>query len=288
MRGFEFLSAGIRVVFRGDQLFLSPVLLAEFEDKYVGRVSERTMQSMLVMAQNEEALRERATMHGGFGASFNSWTSYLPTEELEERWQEVVENSHVYLRRVRKITGGCLAWVVEFGRKGGRVHGHFVSDRWMNRRQQTEAKTWRNSLMGRCHMTELGEGGYMWKEMGKAVGRRGTGKRLMGCMGDFVGRCGMKDFVLDSPMAECRRLAWGMREQSLRHRESYRVTWDKARQLFGLWLAGKLSLGEDYDRYRETMSGFEPQKVGDAWEGEDQSLDAGFDVSQLEGGESDE
>ena len=282
MHVFEFLSAGIHVVFRGESLFLSPELLREFEDKYVGRVSERTMLLMLVVAQNVEALRERAKIWGGFGASFNTWTTFLPTACLGERWREVVANSHIYLRRVRKLTGGCISWVVEWGREGGRVHGHFVSDRWMSVEEQWKAKEWRNSLMGRCHMRDLGAPGYMWKEMGKSVGRRGTGIRLMGSMGDFAGRCSVKDFVMDSPMAECRRLAWGMRDQSRGHREDYRVTWAKASQLFELWLAGKLSLGEKYDRYRETVAGFERQTLGDSWEGEDQSLNTGFNVEDFE------
>jgi hypothetical protein len=131
-------------------------------------------------------------------------------------------------------------------------------------------------------MTELGESGYMWKEMGKGLGRRGTGKRLMGCLGDFVGRCGMRDCLIDSPMAECRRLAWGMRDQTSRYRENHRVTWEKARELFQYWLAGKMSLGEEYDCYRETMKGFDPRKVGDAWEGEDQTLDTSFNVEDFE------
>ena len=279
---FEFRSAGIRVEFYGEHLFLSEKLLGQFEDKYVGRVSERTMQAMLVMSQNVEALRERAKMWGGFGASFNTWTSFLPTEDLGERWKEVVKNSHVYLRRVRKLTGGCLTWVVEFGKKNGRVHGHFVSDRWMSVEQQTKAKKWRNSLMGRCHMCDLGEGSYMWKEMGKRVGRRGTGIRLMGNMGKFDGRCGMKDFEIDSPMAECRRLMNGMRDRSAGHREDNWVTWEKARVLFERWLAGKITLGEKYDRYRETMAGVKWGGGGDAWEGEDGSLDGTFNVEDFE------
>jgi len=282
MTSFEFLSAGIHVDFRGEQCFLSERLLGQFEDKYVGRVSERTMQSMLVVAQNVEALRERAKMWGDFGASFNSWTSFLPTDELERRRKEVVKNAHVYLRRVRKITGGCLTWVIEFGKKGGRLHGHFVSDRWMSVEQQRKAKAWRNSLMGRCHMCDLGSGSCMWKEMGKRVGRRGTGLRLMGSMGDFAGRCTMIDFVIDSPMAECNRLAWAMREQGSRHRECYRVTWAKAAHFFELWLAGKFSLGEKYDHYRETMAGFERQRVGDAWEGEDEGVDGSFNMEDFE------
>ncbi len=213
MQVFEFLTAGIHVVFRGEHLFLSSELLREFEDKYVGRVSERTMLLMLVVAQNVEALRERAKMWGGFGASFNTWTTFLPTDCLGERWKEVVRNSHIYLRRVRKATGGCIIGV-EWGGRGGRVHGHFVSDRWMSVKQQGEAKGWRNSLMGRCHMCDLGaRPGYMWKEMGKAVGRRGTGMRLMGNMGEFAGRCSARDIVMDSPMAECRRRMWAMRER---------------------------------------------------------------------------
>src|SRR5580700_6633930 len=102
---FEFPSAGIRVRFRGDTLFLSPKLLAEFEDKYVGRVSERTMLAMLVVPQNVEALRERAKASGPYGASFNTWTTSVPTEELPERWKEVKRNSHVYMKRVCKTTG---------------------------------------------------------------------------------------------------------------------------------------------------------------------------------------
>jgi hypothetical protein len=302
MKEFEFRSAGIRVVFRGEELFLSQELLAEFEDKYVGRVSERTMQSMLVVAQNVEALRHRAKVMGDV-ATFNTWTFRVDTEELAGQRRAMAENSHVYLRRVRRLTDASLTWVIEFGKKGGRMHGHFVADRWMELELQQRAKDWKGSFIGRCHVTTLAAGGYMWKELGKGVGRRGTGMRLMGCMGPFAGRCTMSDFLLDSPMAECRRLAWGMRDQSARHRENHRVTWEKAAQLFQFWLAGKLSLGEEYDRYREMMAGsasenvapaygereffFENGKlivrrVADAYEEEDQSMDASFNAEDFE------
>jgi len=277
---FEFPSAGIRVCFRGNDLFLTPKMRAEFEDKYVGRVSERTMQSMLVMAQNVAALCERAKQWGDFGASFNSWTSFLSDEELEERWKEVVHNSHIYMRRVRKQTGGCLTWVVEWGKKSHRVHGHFVSDRWMSVDQQWDAKDWRNSLMGRCNMTKVGAHGYMWKEMGKGLGRRGTGVKLQGCMGDFVGKCGMRDFVIDSPMAECRRLACAMSD--VKHRGWTEEDNRLARGLFQSWLAGRMDLGEEYDRYREAMRGAGRQvEHGDSWEDEEGG-DTDFDVASFQ------
>ena len=85
MKEFEFRSAGIRVVFRGEELFLSPDLLQEFEDKYVGRVSERTMQAMLVVAQNVEAIRHRAALLEDM-PTFNTWTFWLDTEDLP-RWR---------------------------------------------------------------------------------------------------------------------------------------------------------------------------------------------------------
>jgi|HubBroStandDraft_6_1064221.scaffolds.fasta_scaffold123959_3 hypothetical protein len=278
---FTFPSAGIRVTFRGSDLFLGDKFMAEFEDKYVGRVSERTLWAMLVCAQNTKAIKERSKMWGDFGPSFNTWTSFLSTEELSERWKEVKKNSHVYLNRVRKLTGGCLTWVFEFGKQGGRPHGHFVMDRWMSVDQQWDAKGWRNSLMGRCHMCELGAPGYMWKEMGKSVGRRGTGVRLMGSMGDFVGRCTMSDFLIDSPAAECRRLA--MQEQLLcgGTRKYTERTGQAAGALFRAWLAGRMSLGEEYDRYRESIQGSVGRaEHGDSWE-EEEGGDTEFNVEDF-------
>ncbi len=60
------------------------------------------------------------------------------------------------------------------------------------------------------------------------------------------------------------------------------MTWSKAADLFEWWLAGKVTLGEKYDRYRETMVGFERRTAGEAWEGEDRSSDTGFNVEDFE------
>jgi len=280
MKEFEFKSAGISVVFRGDDLFLSAALLAEFEDRYVGRVSERTLQAMLVVAQNVEAIRYRAGEMGEL-ATFGTITSWASTEALatETNRRVFVWAMSQYRRKLVKLTGACLEWVNEFGRKGGRLHGHFAADRWIDLDFMEEAKILSGALVGRCNIEALGAPGYLWKELGKGVGRRGLGFRLMGALGDFRGRCGMRDFLLDSPMAECRRLAWASRSSAA---EGYGETWEKARELFEWWLAGKMWLGEQYDRYRETMVGFDCRKVGDAWEGEDQSLDVGFNVEDFE------
>lgn len=277
MREFDFPSAGIRVVYRRDHLFLSPDLLADFEDHYVGRVSERVLHGMLVIAQNVEAIRAAAHTKGE-EATFGTWTFKLPTDELDCRIREVLSDSALFRRKLVRLTGGCLTWVIEWGRRGGRIHGHYAADGWQDLGLIEKAKQVGQGLVGRCNIKRLGAPGYMWKEMGKGAGRRGLGFHLMGSHGDFKGRSVMRDFVIDSPMAECRRLAWGTRFPGQAHGS----VWERARELFQYWLAGRLSLGEDYDRYRDTMLGFEQRNVGDAYEGEDQSLEAGFNVEDFE------
>jgi len=126
-------------------------------------------------------------------------------------------------------------------------------------------------MVGRTNIKMLGAPGYLWKELGKSVGRRGLGSKLMGTLGDFAGRCGMRDFVLDSPMAECRRLSVRVREIG----EPWRLTRERAKDLYNAWSAGKLDLGAKYDRWRGRISG----GGGDAWEGD--GADTDFDVGSF-------
>ncbi len=272
MRQFDFPSAGIHVVYRRDDLFLSADLLSDFEDHYVGRVSERVLHGMLVIAQNVEAIRAAAHVKGD-EATFGTWTFKLPTDELEVHIRDVLTDSALFRRKLVRLTGTCLTWVVEWGRRGGRIHGHYAADGWQDLEAVEKAKQVGNGFVGRCNIKRLGAPGYMWKEMGKGAGRRGLGFHLMGSHGDFKGRSVMRDFLIDSPMAECRRLAWGTRFTG----EPHGRIWERARDLYAAWSAGNLDLGADYDRFRGGMSG-----GGDAWEGDNQSLDAGFNVEDFE------
>ena len=292
MKEFEFASSGIMVVFCGDDFFLSESLLAEFEDRYVGRVSEYTLGCMLAMAQNVEAVRHQAEEKGET-ATFGTITSWLSSQALERERnrRNWIRGMCLYRRKLVKLTGAKLVWVNEFGRKGGRLHGHFAADRSMDLDLMEEAKilcrypldvelggemvrvrmeAW--GLVGRCHIKALGAPDYLWKELGKSVGRRGLGFKLMGTLGEFKGRCGVRDFVLDSPMAECRRLAVATRVTG----EPLRLVWERAREHYGAWSAGKLDLGPKYDRWRGRISG----GGGDAWEDEGGETD--FDVEKLE------
>jgi hypothetical protein len=282
MREFAFPSAGICVVYRGDDLFLTQKLLAEFEDKYVGRVSERVLHGMLVIAQNVEAIRAAAQVKGD-EATFGTWTFNLATEELAHRVREVSRESALFRRKLVRLTGTCLTWVIEWGKRGGRIHGHYAADGWQSLELIEKAKQVGQGFVGRCNIKRLGAGGYMWKEMGKGVGRRGLGVKLMGSHGDFKGRSVMRDFVIDSPMAECRRLAWRERRRA----EPYRLTWERGREIYQKWLRGEESLGREYDRFRESCGGRDWRDadfklVGDAYEGEDQSKDAGFNAEDFE------
>ena len=87
----------------------------------------------------------------------------------------------------------------------------------------------------------------------------------------------MSDFLIDSPMAECRRVAWGTRFKG----ETHGRIWERAREFYGRWSAGKVNLGADYDRFRGKING-----SGDAWEGE--GGDVTFDVGDLELGKGGE
>jgi hypothetical protein len=270
MKEFEFASAGMSVVYVGENFCLSDALLAELEDRYVGRVSDRVLRNMLVVAQNGEAIRYRAEEFGR-EPTFGTITLWQSSEGLKQAWRQAVKSMCLYRRRLVKATGLCMVWVVEFGRRGGRMHGHFAADGRMDLEVMERAKE--HTTVGRCNIKALGAAGYLWKELGKQVGRRGLGIRLMGTLGEFKGRCGVRDFVLDSPMAECRRLAIRTRVTG----EPLRLVWERARELYGAWSAGKLDLGPKYDRWRGRISG----GGGDAWE--DESGDTDFDVGELEG-----
>lgn len=120
MKEFEFASAGIMLVFAGDDLFLSREVLREIEDFYVGPVSERTVRNVLVSARNTEAIRHQAAEAGGV-ATFGTVTSWLSTKALGQegnRWNWI-RGMCLYRRRLVKLTGAKMAWVNEFGRRTG-------------------------------------------------------------------------------------------------------------------------------------------------------------------------
>jgi hypothetical protein len=279
MTTFEFPSAGIHVVYRRDDLCLSEDLLRDFEQHYVGRVSERVVQCMLVVAQNVEAIRAAAVGRGQ-EATFGTWTFTLPTEELGGQVREVLQDSALFRRKLVRLTGTRMTWVVEWGRQGGRIHGHYAADGWQDLKLVEKAKDVGHRFVGRCNIKYLGAPGYMWKEMGKAAGRRGCGFHLMGSHGDFKGRSVMRDFVLDSPMKECRRLAWEGKERG----EEYWRIWERGRKLFDGWLRGGFDLGEDYDGYRDSLrvGVRRDETMGDAWEPE--AGDVSFEVGDLDSG----
>lgn len=274
---FEFLSAGIHVVFRGDDLCLSPEILADFEDRYVGRVSERTLRSMLVVTQNVAALSAHAERLGR-KAVFGTTTFWYDNEFMAaNRWSKLlIADLAKHRTRLRRLTGLECVWVLEDNGKNRRLHEQEVWGGFLELELVEKAKETVSGI-GRCNVKEGFDPFYLSKEMGKRVGCRGTGSRHFGAMGPFAGKSVVRDFVLDSPMAECRRLAWAVRVTG----ESYGRTWEKAAEMFQRWREGKISLGEDYDKYRQTMVGFQANK-GDAWEarGEDRGTD--FNVEDFQ------
>jgi hypothetical protein len=74
MHEFEFAGFGIKVAFSGSALCLTAKMLADFEDRYVGRVSERTLRSMLVVTQNVAALGRHAE---GVGTKGRVWDNHF-------------------------------------------------------------------------------------------------------------------------------------------------------------------------------------------------------------------
>lgn len=251
MAGFEFASVGMTVVFRGSRLFLTPEMLADFEDRYVGRVSERTLQSMLVMSQNVAAVVAHAEKQGR-KAVFGTTTFEYDNEYMAEMgWsKELVAKLRKFRTRLRKLTGLDCVWVLERNGKNARLHEQEVWSGFLELALVRKAKS-KVEGIGRCNVKEGFDPFYLNKEMGKRVGCRGNGTRHYGVMGAFEGKCGMRDFLMDSPMAECRRLAWRERRRA----ELYRDTWERGREMYQEWLQGKVSLGREYDRFRERCGG---------------------------------
>jgi len=285
MHFFEFSSAGIRVVFRGESFCLTSKMLADFEYRYVGRVSERTLQSMLVVSQNVSALIAHAKRVGRQAVFATTTFCYDNAYMQEMGWsKELTDKLRSFRSVLRKLSGLECVWALERNGKNARLHEQEVWSGFLELGLVEQAK-WKVEGIGRCKVKEGFDPFYLNKEMGKRVGCRGNGGRHFGAMGQFAGKCGVRDFVLDSPMAECRRLAWAERpERAVDGWEPHCETWERARRLFDLWLAGKLSLGAEYDKYRETMQGFEGRRVGDAYEDGDGDTEFAVDNLDADGG----
>jgi hypothetical protein len=128
-------------------------------------------------------------------------------------------------------------------------------------------------VVGFTHRRPLTDGRYMCREMGKNVGRHGTGRRLWGACGKFPGKCGLKDVQILSPQGQCKKMAWMSKVKGESHHSIFQ---ERAVSLFHGWEAGNFDLGPEYDQYRGCVGG----KAGDAWEGDEG--DVGFDTEDFE------
>ncbi len=271
MRDFEFASFGITVVFRGSPLFLTPEMLSDFEDRYVGRVSERTLRSMLVVSQNVCALSAHAEKDGRM-AVLGTTTFLYDNEYMQQMgWSKaLVAELHKFRRELQRLSRRGCVWALERNGVNQRLHEQEVWGGYLELSLVEKAK--KKALgIGRCNVKVGWDPFYLAKEMGKRVGCRGNGCRHFGAMGDFEGKCGLRDFVMDSPMAECRRLAWRDRRRG----EYGRVTWERAKGMYQKWLRAEVSLGREYDRFRERCGGRD-------WRDADFHLVG--DAAELEGG----
>jgi hypothetical protein len=288
MQEFAFESHGIRVEFQGRKLFLTPSMLADFEDRYVGRVSERTLQAMLTVSQNVAAIGAHAEREGR-KAVFGTTTFMYDNDYMQRMgWSKaLVAELRKYRTELRRLTGLECVWVLERNGVNRRLHEQEVWSGFLPLELVERAKQ-KGSGIGRCNVKEGFDPFYLNKEMGKSVGCRGNGIRHFGAMGPFEGKSQLRDFVLDSPMAECRRIAWAMRDNSPGHWQHYSTTWRQAREIWQDWFAGRLDLGGQYDRYREAMAALHREKAdngqvgdrGDACEGKGGDTD--FNVEDFE------
>jgi len=281
MTCFEFGSFGITVVFRRDGFSLTGEVLRDFEDRYVGRVSERTLRAMLVVTQNVCALSSHALKQGR-KAVFGTTTFLYDNEYMKEMaWsKELVSKLRKFRSVLRRLTGRECVWVLENNGVNRRLHEQEVWSGFLELALVEQAKSKVDGI-GRCNVKEGFDAFYLSKEMGKRVGCRGNGARHFGAMGDFTGKCGLRDFVMDSPMAECRRLAWRERRTA----EPYRLAWERAREMYQKWLVGRVSLGREYDRFRERCGGRDWRDadfklVGDG--GESGDGDVSFNVEDFQ------
>jgi hypothetical protein len=280
MEEFEFASFGIKVGFAGSPLFLTPKMLADFEDRYVGRVSERTLQSMLVVTQNVSALSGHAEKLGR-KAVLGTTTFMYDNEYMQQMgWSKCLVAELVKFRRaVRRLTGRECVWALERNGVNRRLHEQEVWSGYLELDKVEEAK--KKALgIGRCNVKVGWDPFYLAKEMGKRVGCRGNGTRHFGAMGEFEGKCGMRDFLLRSPAGEIRRLVWATRDPG----ETAAHMWGvRGPEMYESWLSGFLSLGPEWDKYREACAaGYRKTHgpLGDAAE-----LDGGdvsFDVEDFE------
>jgi hypothetical protein len=195
-------------------------------------------------------------------------------------WSKVlVAKLRKYRTALRRLTGLECVWALERNGKNARLHEQEVWSGFLELGLVAKAKR-KVEGIGRCNVKEGFDPFYLAKEMGKRVGCRGNGSKHFGAMGNFEGKCGMRDFVLESPAGEVRKYIWATREANETSAHMWQV---REREVYESWLAGAWSLGPEWDKYREACaSGY--RKVfgerGDAWEDEDG--DADFDVGELE------
>ena len=279
MRNFEFASAGITVLFLGKKLCLSPEILWSMEDRYVGRVSDVTLRKMLVVTQNVCALSAHAVRKGR-EAVFGTTTFAYDNEYMAQQgWsKQLAAELKKYRIEMRRLTHLECVWVLQRNGVNERLHQHEVWSGRLDLELVEKAKK-RAVGIGRCNVIADVPPLYLTGEMGKRVGLGGTGIRILGAMGRFEGKSGVRDFLLDSPMAECRRLAWRVRRRA----EPYRLAWERAKEIFQKWLRGEVSLGRKYDRFRERYGGRDWRDAdfklnGDACE--DGGGDRDFDVGE--------
>jgi len=257
-------------------------------DSYYGRLSERVLVNMFVVAENVDAIRAFAESRGQV-ATF--WTF---TYAVVVAYAVDVEHWRKFLARLRRaVVGICGVRAFEWGPTTGRFHAHGVLDREVPK--AVIEKCERDTNLGFTWAERVDEKGgeYLYKELGKQFGRRGFGRRLWGTFGKFPGRMVLRDVELVSRQAECRKAAWAAREYKA---EPHFKTWERASWLYQHTDVGLAEVEERIANAAEVLGIWEGDvggdKVkcavvrahqgtvehGDAWENGTGSVD--FDVSE--------
>lgn len=257
-------------------------------DSYYGRLSERVLVEMFVVAENVDAIRGFAQSKGEVPTFWTFTYADVVTYDVD------VQQWRTFLGRLRRAeVGVCGVRAFEWGGRKGRFHAHGVLDREVPKAVIERCE--RDTNLGFTWAKRVDEKGgeYLYKELGKQFGRRGLGHRLWGTFGKFPGRLVMRDVELVSRQAECRRAAWAAREYKA---EPHFQTWERASWLYQHTDIGSTEVEERIHSAVEVLGLWEGDvggdKVkcavirahqgrvdhGDAWEDGTGSVD--FDVSE--------